>query len=171
MKYAIATVPLLLLTVSVAAGIRRVPFSVFAEGVKSGAQSLWSVFPSLMGFIPAIALLRASGLLDDLAILCAPLCRLGVPSELLPLILLRPVSGSGSVALLQEMLAQYGADSFVGRVSAVIAASTETTFYTASLYFGAASVRRTRHALPAAIAADFACIAGALLTVRLFFSS
>lgn len=149
--------------------LRRVPlFAEFTCGVKEGAAACLRIFPTLIGLVTAITMLRASGALDLLAQLLQPITsKIGLPSELVPLVLLRPVSGGGSIALLQELLQQCGADSFAGRVAAVMAGSTETTFYTIAVYYGAVGVKKMRYTLPAALTADCACVLCSLLTVRL----
>jgi spore maturation protein B len=165
-------VPAVVAGILLTAMFRRVPvFETFMEGVRSGARSCVGIFPSLLGLIPAVAMLRASGALEGLAQILMPVtAKIGLPAELVPLVLLRPVSGGGSIALLQELLAQVGPDSFAGRVASVLAGATETTFYTITVYFGAVHIRRTRHTLPAALLADMACVLLSLLTVRWLFS-
>lgn len=131
-------------------------YSAFTEGVIDGAKSVISVFPSLFALFIAVSVFRASGLVDFLAHLLSPLCRiLHFPSELLPFALLRPVSGSGSLAMASDIFSQYGPDSFVGRAASVMMGSTETTFYTIAVYFGAAGTKNIRHTLKCALAADF----------------
>ncbi len=164
-------VPVVVAGILLTALFRRIPvFEIFMEGVRSGARSCVSIFPSLLGLITAVSMLRASGVLEGLAQVLAPLTvHIGLPAELVPLVLLRPVSGGGSVALLQELLGQVGPDSFAGRVASVLAGATETTFYTITVYFGAVHIRKIRHTLPAALVADVACVLLSLLTVRWFF--
>ena len=94
---------------------------------------------------------------------------LGIPPETAPLMLLRPISGSGAMAAASELMQSFGPDSYVGRTAAVMLGSTETTFYVVAVYFGAAGVRRTRWAVPAALCADLAGFAASALAVRLFF--
>ena len=100
-----------------------------------------------------------------------PLARLlGLPQEVMPLALLRPLSGSGSLAVFQDILAQYGPDSLIGRTASIIQSASETTFYTTALYFGAAKVSRTRYALPCSLLGDLAVIASAGILARVLFS-
>lgn len=166
------TVPAAVGLILAAALLRRVPvFSEFMDGAREGAASCMGIFPSLVGLMTAVAMLRASGALELLGAALAPVTdRIGLPPALVPLVLLRPVSGSGSIALLQELLHAVGPDSFAGRVASVLAGATETTFYTITVYFAAVQVKKTRHTLPAALLADSACVLLALLTVRWFFS-
>ena len=94
---------------------------------------------------------------------------LGIPQETAPLLLVRPVSGNGALAVASDLMSAYGPDSYIGRVAAVMLGSTETTFYTIAVYFGSAGVHKTRHTLPAALAADLTGFVAAALAVRLFF--
>jgi spore maturation protein B len=129
-----------------------------------------SILPALVPLLAAVELLRASGALEALTRLLAPAAAwVGIPPETLPLVLVRPLSGSAALAVGAELLAAYGPDSQVGRTVAVMLGSSETTFYTISVYFAAAGVRRTRWAIPAALAADLTGFAAAALAVRLFF--
>ena len=110
--------------------------------------------------------------MDLLSALCAPVLEhLGIPPETIPLMLVRPVSGSGALAVASGLMDAYGPDSYIGRVAAVMMGSTETTFYTIAVYFGSAGIVRTRHTVPSALAADLTGFLAAALTVRLFFGS
>ena len=123
-----------------------------------------------MGLLTAVSMFRASGAMDALARLCAPVLNLlGIPAETVPLMLVRPVSGSGALAVASDLMAAHGPDSYIGRVAAVMLGSTETTFYTIAVYFGSAGIVRTRHTVPAALAADLTGFLTAALTVRLLF--
>ena len=120
----------------------------------------------------AVEMLRASGARDAVCKALSPrLAALGIPPECAPLMLLRPFSGSGALAVGGELMRRFGPDSTVGRTAAVMLGSTETTFYTVSVYFAAAGVRRTKHAIPAALAADLVGFLCAGIFVRLFFGS
>ena len=115
---------------------------------------------------------RASGAMEWLSALCAPvLGLLGIPPETAPLMLVRPVSGSGALAVGSELMAAYGPDSYTGRVAAVMLGSTETTFYTIAVYFGAAGIHKTRHTIPAALTADLTGFIASALAVRLFLGT
>ena len=110
--------------------------------------------------------------MEWLAALCAPLLnRLGIPPETVPLMLVRPVSGSGALAVGSELMSTYGPDSYIGRVAAVMLGSTETTFYTVAVYFGAAGIHKSRHTIPAALTADLTGFIASALAVRLFFGT
>ena len=138
------------------------------EGGRNGLRILGSIFPSLVMLLCAVQMLRASGALEALTKLLAPVAaRCGLPVETLPLVLVRPISGSAALAVGAELVAQYGVDSAVGRTAAIMLGSTETTFYTVSVYFGAAGVRKTRWAIPAALIADLTGFLVAALAARL----
>lgn len=145
-------------------------FELFMAGAKEGFDTALGILPALVGLITAIAMFRASGALDFIVSALSPLGRaLHFPSEIVPLALMRPISGSGSLGLFQSMLHTYGPDSFIGRVASVLQGSTETTFYTVTIYYGAVAVSRTRHTLPAALLADFVGAVMSVISVRLFF--
>ena len=164
-------VPLLLAAVAVCGVIRRVDVcAALADGARSGGKILLSVFPNLVALLTAVAMLRASGAFEALAAVLGPvLGRLGIPAETLPLMLVRPFSGSAALGVGAELIQTYGPDSPVGRTAAVMLGGTETTFYTVAVYFGATGVRRSRYALPAALTADLVGFLAAALAVRLFF--
>ena len=151
--------------------VRRVPlFDTFLEGAKEGMKSTVSIAPALIGLITAVTMLKASGALDLFTAAIRPAAAfLGFPPEVMPLTLLRPVSGSGSIAILDQIFATCGPDSFAGRVASVMMGSTETTFYAIAVYFGAVGIKKTRHTIPAAITADTASFFISTLAVRLFF--
>ncbi len=145
-------------------------FDAFLSGAKEGMKSLVSILPALVGLMAAISMLRASGALDFLAHLLAPLTsRLGIPADVMPLALLRPVSGSGSLAILQDILGKVGADSFAGRLASVMMGSSETTFYALAVYFGAVNVKNTRHTASAALLADLVAVLAATYICYLYF--
>lgn len=146
-------IPALIALLLIYALIKHVnPYEAFAQGAAEALPMLGSVLPYLAAMLICISVFRGSGAMDALSALCSPLFNLvGIPSELVPLIVLRPFSGSASLALLQDSLLQYGADTFVGRAASVCVGSTETIFYTLALYFGAVGISKTRHSAPVAI--------------------
>ncbi len=145
-------------------------FDEFCIGAKEGARAAVQVFPTLLALMTAIAMLQAGGVLRWLAALLQPAAQwLGFPAEALPAALLRPLSGSGSLAVLREVLQQHGPDSTAGLVASVLQSSTETTFYTLALYFGYVGIKKTGCALPAALAGDITGMILSALTVHLFF--
>lgn len=136
------------------------PYEAFAEGAAGAIPTIGKVLPYLAVMLIAINLFRRSGAMDSLTELLAPiLSRIGIPTELAALIVLRPFSGSASLALLQDTLTCYGADSFIGRAASTIVGSTETIFYTLALYCGSVGIKKSRHALPVAL------ISGAIGTI------
>ena len=164
-------VPLLLAGIPLFALTRKVKvYPAFLEGARQGFDTGVRIIPPLVAVMVALGLLRASGALDALAALLAPaLAPLGVPASVLPLVLIRPLSGGGALGVVGDVLKAEGPDSYAGRLASVMCGSTETTFYVLAVYFGAAGVTRYRHALPAALLADLAGMAAAVAVVRLLF--
>lgn len=162
-------VPVFVAAVLVTALIRRVPvFDEFTAGAGDGLRTCVRVLPSLVALMTAVSMLQASGLLDQLTAFLAPAAsRLGLPAPVLPMALMRPVSGSGSLAVLENLLRQYGPDSLAGRVACVMQSSTETTFYTIAVYYGAVGIRRTRHTLATSVSADLSGVILSALAVHL----
>ena len=151
--------------------IKRVPvFDIFLKGAKEGMQILYNIAPTIIGLVFAVDLLRSSGAIDAICNFIEPAADyLGFPKEIVPMVLLRPVSGSGSTALLTSLYEQCGPDSFAGKVASVLAGSSETTFYAIAMYFGCIKVKKIRHTLFAAIIADITAAVMSVLTVRLYF--
>ena len=166
-------VPLLLAGVALYAAARRVDvYGALLAGARDGVEVLLRIVPALVVLLPAVYMLRASGALDLLAGALAPaLEALGVPPETVPLLLVRPVSGSAALGVGAELMEAHGPDSLVGRTAAVMLGSSETTFYTIAVYFGAAGVVRTRYAVPAALCADLAAFLAAAWAVRVVFGA
>jgi spore maturation protein B len=171
MDFSAYVVPLLLLGCSMYALHRKVDvYSALTAGAEGGLGVAMRILPSMIALLSAIYMLRASGALDLLTASLSPLTEiLGLPAETTALMLIRPLSGSGALAVGSELMAQYGPDSYIGRVAAVMLGSTETTFYVLAVYFGAAGVKKSRHALPAALCADVAGFLAAAWCTRLFF--
>ena len=143
-------------------------YGALLEGGRQGIELVKSILPALVLLLTAVELLRASGAMEALTRLLAPAAELaGIPPETLPLVLVRPLSGSAALAVGAELMAAYGPDSAVGRSAAIMLGSTETTFYTISVYFAAAGVKRTRWAIPAALIADATGFVAASFFARL----
>ena len=162
-------IPLLLAVCAILA-LRRQEnaYDLLLDGASEGLHLMKNIVPSLVILLSAISMLRASGAMDALSELLAPaLAFTGIPAETVPLMLVRPLSGSAALAVGAELIATYGPDSLVGRIAAVMLGSTETTFYTVSVYFGACGIRKTRYAVPAALIADLTGFLAAAWTVRL----
>lgn len=170
-KIGVYLVPCIIALILLFGFVRKVPlFDTFLDGAKEGLRSTVSIAPALVGLIAAVTMLKASGALDLFTAAVRPLAQaVGLPPEVVPLTLLRPVSGSGSMALLNGIFADCGPDSFAGRVAAVMMGSTETTFYAIAVYFGAVGIKKTRHTVPAALSADLVSFLTSALAVRLFF--
>lgn len=164
-------VPLILFLTSVIALRKREnAYDILLQGAAEGMQLLLSILPALILLLTAVYLLRASGAAELISRLLAPaFSRVGIPPETALLVLIRPISGSAALAVGAELMAQYGVDSLVGRTAAVMLGSTETTFYTISVYFGAAGISKTRYTILAALFADFVGFFMASWTVRMFF--
>ena len=171
MDYSAWLAPLLLAFTAVYGMSRKVNvYDQLSQGAKEGLEVLLGILPNLIGLMTAVYMLRASGLMELLGGWLAPVLeKLGIPPETAALLFIRPVSGSGALAIGSELMAAYGPDSYVGRVAAVMLGSTETTFYTIAVYFGSAGITRTRYTVPAALTADLTGFAAAALAVRLFF--
>lgn len=164
-------VPVILATVAIIGAAKGVDvYQGLSEGALDGIKILVRILPPLVGLMTAVYMLRASGLLDLAAQGLAPVLRLlGIPPETVGLMLIRPISGSGALGVGSELIQSYGADSVIGRTAAVMMGSTETTFYTVAVYFGAAGIRNTRYAIPAALCADLCGFVAASWAVRLLF--
>ena len=164
-------VPLLFLAAAVTAMARRQDgYAALLRGAQNGLRLLAALAPTLIILLALVTMLRESGFFELLSAWLRPLfTRLGIPPELAPLMLIRPISGSAALAVGAELMAQYGVDSQIGRTAAVMLGSTETTFYTISVYFGAAGIKKTRYTLPAALFADFIGFLMASWTVKWFF--
>lgn len=161
-----------LLFVSAALALRKKEnaYSILLEGASEGLQLLISILPALILLLTAVHMLRASGAVEILSRIFRPVFSFfGIPPETALLVLIRPISGSAALAVGAELMAQYGVDSQIGRTAAVMLGSTETTFYTISVYFGAAGVKNTRYTIPAALFADFIGFFMASFTVRQLF--
>lgn len=164
-------VPLILiLSASLALRKRENAYDLLLAGCADGLKLMLTILPSLILLLTAVSMLRASGAMEVLGEILAPVFSfLGIPPETALLVLIRPISGSAALAIGAELMTAYGADSMVGRTAAVMLGSTETTFYTISVYFGAAGIRRTRYTIPAALFADLVGFCMASWSVKWLF--
>jgi spore maturation protein B len=165
-------VPFIFAFVLIFALIKKVDvFGEFVEGVKDGVKTITEVFPALFALVLSVGLFRASGGAEFLSRLVSPITDLvGFPREAIPLMLLRPFSGSGATAVYEGILTDVGPDSFAGRVASVMLGSSETTFYVVAVYFAATKVKRTRHTLPSALTGDvLICVLSALVIGVMFY--
>ena len=164
-------VPILLLLACLAALRKKEnAYSLLIDGAGDGLKLLLTLVPTLILLLTAVSMLRASGAMEMLSKFCAPVLKVfGIPPETAILVLIRPISGSAALAIGTQLMTQYGVDSQIGRTVAVMLGSTETTFYTISVYFGAAGIKKTRYTIPAALIADLTGFVMASLTVRIFY--
>ena len=165
-------VPAILLLAAVLALRRKEnSYQILLDGAADGLRLIKSIVPALVLLLTAVTMLKASGAMQIISDTLAPLFRFfGIPPETALLVLVRPISGSAALAVGADLMAEYGVDSTIGRTVAVMLGSTETTFYTISVYFGAAGIRKTRYTIPAALFADFVGFFMASWTVRFLFS-
>jgi len=163
--------PLIIALAAVWGMAKRVDvYGALVQGAGEGLGVLVKIVPAMVGLMTAVYMLRSSGAMEAAGELLSPfLTRLGVPPETVGLLLVRPVSGNAALGVGSELIATYGPDSAIGRTAAVMLGSTETTFYTIAVYFGAAGIRKTRYAVPAALCADVAAFLAAAWAVRWWF--
>ena len=164
-------IPLLILFCSMAALRKKEnTYSLLLQGASDGLKLLVSIVPALVLLLTAVHMLRASDAVEIISKTFSPLFSLlGIPPETAMLVFIRPISGSAALAVGADLMAEYGVNSTIGRTAAVMLGSTETTFYTISVYFGAAGIQKTRYTLIAALLADFVGFLMAAATVRFFF--
>lgn len=145
-------------------------FSVFIEGAKEGLKTSASILPALVALMTCVGMFKASGGLDVLTYALSPIANaIGMPQEVLPLALVRPLSGSGALVVFEDILKSYGADTLIGRTAAVLMGSTETTFYTIAVYYGAVRIQNSRHTLVCSLSADLTSFLFSALLIRLLF--
>ena len=164
-------IPLLFAGIMIWGAVRRVDvFRCFCDGAAGGLRTTAEILPALVLLVISVGMLRASGAVELLTGLLEPLCSAGgFPPECMQMVLLRPCSGSGAMAVYDSIAGEYGADSLPERTAAILLGSSETTFYTIAVYFSAVKVRRTRYAVPAAMTADLTAWIVCALIVGLFF--
>jgi len=145
-------------------------YEEFVEGAKEGFEVAVTIIPYLVAILFAIGMFRASGAMDFLIGALDPVLGLiGVPAEVLPMAIIRPLTGSGSAAIVADMINQFGEDSLFVKMAATMFGSTETTFYVIAVYFGAVNIRETRHAVPAGLFADLVGVLASVYVVKLLF--
>ena len=167
----IFAIPALILFVVAYGAIKKVKiYEAFVEGAKEGFNIGVRIIPFLVAMLVAIGIFRAGGAMDILTTVLSPLTSLiGMPAETVPMAIMRPLSGSGALGVMSEIIKTHGADSFIGRMVSVMMGSGETTFYVLAVYFGSVSITKTRHAVPAGIIADIAGILASVWIVNLIF--
>ncbi len=164
-------IPVMFLAILSIGAYREVKvYDVFIEGAKEGISTVLRILPSLVGLLVAVGVFKASGALDLLIYALRPITSLfGIPPQTVPLAILRPISGSASLALVADIIKANGPDSFVGRVASTMMGSTETIFYTLAVYFGAVGVKNIRYTLVAALIADFVSVVASVWICTLVF--
>lgn len=167
----VVIIPFVVLLVLASGIFRRVKvYEAFVEGAKEGFNVAVRIIPYLVAMLVAIAMFRASGAMDILSLIVKPVTDfIGMPSEVLPMALMRPLSGSGSLGVMSELMKVHGPDSLIGIIASTMFGSTETTFYVIAVYFGAVNIRRTRYAVPAGLAADLAGLLAAVFICKMIF--
>lgn len=164
-------IPVIVIFIPLYAAYRKVPvYESFVEGAKDGFGTAVKIIPPLVGMMVAISVFRASGAMDLLLAAVRPLMeRLGVPSEVLPLAILRPITGAGSLAFTADLMKQFGPDSMIGRIASTIQGSTDTTLYVLTVYFGAIGIRKARYALKVGLFADLVGFIASIVICFLVF--
>ncbi len=163
-------IPTVLAFVIVIGYIKKIHvFDVFLQGAREGIETTFAISPSLVGLIICVTMLKSSGAFDLFSGLLSPIFKtINIPAEVIPLALLRPISGSGSIAVLNSIFKNFGANSHIGKIASAIMGSTETTFYTLTVYFGSIGIKNSRHAVISALIADAAAIITATCLVNVF---
>lgn len=164
-------IPLFLVGIPLYGAIKKVKvYESFIEGAKEGFQLGVRIIPYLVAILVAVGMLRGAGAIELFSRLLDPVMRrIGMPAEILPLAIMRPLSGSGSMGIVAELVKTHGPDSFIARLAASAYASTETTFYVLAVYFGAVGIKKVRHAVVAGLCADIASLIAAVIVCRMVF--
>jgi spore maturation protein B len=164
-------IPIIVITIVLHGAFKGLDvFSLFLDGARKGFGTALGIAPALIALILAINMLRSSGALNVLCSFMSPLASLlSIPKELIPQMILSPISGSGSVGIFEGILKQHKPDSYIGRCASVMMGSTETTFYTTTVYYGSVGIKKSRHTIPSALCADFTSFILSPRMVRLFF--
>ncbi|MFB6465953.1 spore maturation protein [Cytobacillus sp. Hz8] len=164
-------IPVLIGFILIYGTMKKVPtYESFVEGGKEGIKIAVSIIPFLVGMLVAISVFRASGALDAMMKWLGPLLQaIGVPPEVAPLAIIRPISGTAALGMTSDLIATYGPDSFIGRLAAVLQGSTDTTFYVLTVYFGAVGIKKMGDALKVGLLADLIGIIAAIVIVKMVF--
>lgn len=166
-----AIIPIIVVSITTYGMIKKVKvYECFVEGAKEGLAICVRIFPYLLAMLVAVGVFRESKALDYFIYIVKPVVKfIGLPPEVVPLVLVKPLSGSGAMGIFAEILNNFGADSYIGRVASIIIGSTETIFYTLTVYFGAVGIKKIRHTLWVAVMADMICVILAVTLARLMF--
>ena len=164
-------IPFIIVSIVLFGAFKKVNvYETFTDGAKDGFNTAISIIPFLVGMLVAIGVFRASGALDLIINALSPITnKIGMPGEVLPMALIRPLSGGGASGVMNELFATYGPDSLIGRMASVMNGSTETTLYVLAVYFGAVGIKKSRHALPAGLIADAVGLITAVIVTNIMF--
>lgn len=164
-------IPVIIVFIPLYAAYRKVPvYESFVEGAKDGFDTAIKIIPHLVGMMVAISIFRASGAMEAMIGLVRPLFdRIGVPSEVLPLAILRPITGAGSLAFTTDLIKEFGPDSMIGRIASTVQGSTDTTLYVLTVYFGAVGIRKASYALKVGLISDAVGFIAAIVICYLVF--
>jgi spore maturation protein B len=163
-----AIIPILIISIVIYGILKGVRvYECFVEGAKDGLRICLRIFPYLLAMLVAVAVFRESGALDYFTAAAAPIVKIiGLPSEIVPLVLIKPLSGSGALGVFTDIIKNYGPDTYIGVTASILMGSTETIFYTLTVYYGAVGVKKIRHTLWAALFADMTAIIMAVMLAR-----
>ena len=164
-------IPFIIVSIVLFGAFKKVNvYETFTDGAKDGFKTAVTIIPFLVGMLVAIGVFRASGAIDLITNALSPITsKIGMPGEVLPMALIRPLSGGGASGVMNELFATYGPDSLIGKMASVMNGSTETTFYVLAVYFGAVGIKKTRHALPAGLIADAVGLISAVVVTNMMF--
>jgi len=164
-------IPSFILLVLLIATWQKVPtYELFVEGGKEGVKMAFSLLPFLLGMIVSISILRSSGALEAFIHLISPILSfIGIPPEVIPLALIRPISGTAALGMTTELISTHGPDSFIGRLASTMQGSTDTTLYILTIYFGAVRIKKMGYALKVGLLADLVGIIASIIVVTLIF--
>ena len=171
-QISIYAIPLILLFIPLYGLVKKVKvYEAFTDGAKEGFGTAVRIIPFLVAMLVSIGIFRASGAMDFLAKVCSPVTSLiGMPAEVLPMAIMRPLSGSGASGIMNSLFKDFGPDSLIGRMASIMNGSADTTFYVLAVYFGAIGIKKARHTVPACLAADFIGLLVAVFVTRIMFA-
>ncbi|MFA9556098.1 spore maturation protein [Evansella sp. AB-rgal1] len=164
-------IPSIIAFILVFGTLRKVPtYETFVEGAKEGVKMSFSIIPYLVGMLVAITVFRASGAMEFFISLFRPFLQMiGIPADIVPLALIRPLSGTGALGMTSDLIATHGPDSFIGRLASTMQGSTDTTFYVLTVYFGAVGIKKMGDALKVGLLADFIGVIASIIIVTIIF--
>ncbi len=164
--------PVLIIIILVSGVIAKLPlYELFVEGAMEGLEMCVKILPYVLGMLVAIAIFRSSGALEALSVILMPICKLfNIPTEVLPLALMRPLSGSGALGITADIIATEGPDSHAGLLASIMQGSTDTTMYILAVYFGAVGIKKYLYAPTVGLTADMVSFISAAIICNIFFA-